>query len=177
MTKASPVIAPVSLMLLCVAVGPLEAQRGPPGFAGFRPAPAIGIRAGRDFDGDAWSVGGQLRFPFPFLAGIELEPSGDVYLGDGDTEWQVNVDAVMPVRVFFLYVGGGLAVVRGSYFGDGVVNTETGYNLLVGMQFPFRRLPLRPFAEARWTFIKIADPFRLVAGLSLSLRGILPDGR
>ena len=157
-----------------VSASTATAQFGPGGVGGpvFSPPPAIGVRVGRDFDADVWSVGGQLRFSLPFLPGMELTPSGDVFLPDDGADWQLNLDVVLrPGRVSLFYAGGGVAVMRDDFFVPNVSRTEIGYNLLIGLQIPVRRAPLRPFVEARWTFIEGFDPFRLVAGVNVLLRG------
>jgi len=157
-----------------VLASPTTAQFGPAsvGRPAFSPRLAIGVRVGRDFDADVWSLGGQLRFSLPFLPGIELMPSGDVFVPDDGAEWQLNLDAVLrPGRVSLIYVGGGVAVMRDEFFVPNVRRTEVGYNLLIGLRIPVRRVPLSPFVEARWTFIEAFDPFRLVTGVNLRLGG------
>lgn len=172
--RSGCVAAGMLLAAHLVSASTATAQFGPGGSGGriFSPPPAIGVRAGRDFDADVWSLGGQIRFSLPFLPGIELIPSGDVFLPDGGADWQLNLDGVLrPGRVSLIYAGGGVAVMRDDFFVPNVRRTEVGYNLLIGLQIPLRRVPLRPFVEARWTFIEVIDPFRLVTGVNLPLRG------
>lgn len=166
--------ASMLLAVHVVSASTATAQFGPGGLGRpvFSPPPAIGVRVGRDFDADVWSLGGQLRFSLPFLPGIELMPSGDIFLPDDGADWQLSLDAVLrPGRVSLIYAGGGVAVMRDDFFVPNAPRTEVGYNLLVGLQVPVRRIPLRPFVEARWTFIKGFTPFRLVMGVNLLLRG------
>ena len=165
----------VSALLLMLIVTGAEAQRGlrPAGGGPIGPVtpPAIGARVGLDFDEGAMSVGGQARFMLPFLPGLELMPSADVFFLDEKNEWQLNLDAALQLLPI-LYGGAGLAVARDSLPTSSGPSIETGYNLFLGLNVPSSRFPIKPFAEARWTIInRFVQPFRIVAGLSVRLGG------
>ncbi len=153
---------------LLLSAGALAGQTGPPRP---QPPPAIGVRGGFDTYADEWSIGGQIRFTVPSFPGPEAVPSGDIFLSDENTGWQFNLDAVIPFLPL-IYAGGGLAIARDSLPGSAAPRTETGYNLLVGLQAPVLPIPIMPFAEARWTFLnRVWRPFRLVVGLNVLLGG------
>lgn len=133
------------------------------------PPPSIGARGGFDWDEDVWSIGGFLRFSLPMLPGIQIQPSGDVFLLDGRREWQVNADALIRLAAF-AYGGAGFVVAYDSLPTSSGPTTETGYNLFIGVDIPRFMLPIKPFAEARWTYInRRVSPFRTVAGISIPL--------
>jgi hypothetical protein len=158
--------------LLLLVVGGAEAQRGrsvggDPG--GQMQPPAVGARVGLDWNEKNWSVGGQVRFMLPGLPGLEWSPSGDVFFLDGQKEWQINLDAAIQLLPI-VYAGAGFAIARDSLPTSSGPSTETGYNLFFGFNAPALRLPIIPFAEARWTMInRFVRPFRIVAGLNIPL--------
>jgi hypothetical protein len=73
------------------------------------------------------------------------------------------------VSLFLLRGGAGLALVDARRVGD--EGTELGLNLFIGIQGPRPRARVRPFAEARWTLVQDATPFRLAAGVNIPLGG------
>jgi hypothetical protein len=159
-------------LLVMGAVG-LEAQGGSGfGRGGSGPAalpPALGVRAGYDLDYDEWGLGGQFRFTLPFLPGVELIPSADIFFSDERQDWQINLDGAIQVLPF-AYAGAGLAVAQDSLPTSEGPTTEFAYNILVGLNAPFLEFPIIPFAEARWTFVnRVVRPFRLVVGLNVPL--------
>ena len=164
----------VSVMVLFGA-GDMHAQRaqrpGGRGSGGITPPPALGARVGLDMDDRVWSIGGQVRFTPPFLPGLEIMPSGDVFLRGEQNEWQLNLDAVLQLLPI-IYGGAGLAITRDSLPTSEGPSTETGYNLFLGLSVPSLRFPIKPFAEARWTTInRFVRPFRIVMGLNVPLGG------
>ena len=162
--------------LMLLMVGGLDAQRGRTRGGDPTQPLAIGARAGFDLDDRNWSVGGQARLMLPFLPAIEWMPSGDVFFLDGQKEWQINLDVAIQLLPF-AYGGGGLAIARDSLPTSAGPSTETGYNVFFGFNAPALRLPVMPFAEARWTMInRLVHPFRIVAGLNVPL-GERPAGR
>ncbi len=155
--------------LLILSVGDAEAQRRPS--FGRSVAVALGPRVGGDWDDKTWSVGGQARVSLPFLPGLQVVPSADVFLLDDENEWQVNLDAVLQLLPF-IYGGAGLAVAKDSLPTSEGPTTETGYNLFLGLTIPALRLPLRPFAEVRLTEInRLVNPWRVVVGFDILLSG------
>jgi len=135
------------------------------------PAPEIGARASLNWDEEVWGVGGHLKFMLPFLPGISIQPSGDLFFTDERNEWQVNIDAVLQLASI-VYGGAGFAVARDSLPTAAAPSTETGYNLFLGLQIPRYAFPVKPFVEARWTYInRRVRPFRVMAGLSVRLGG------
>ncbi|HEV2149118.1 MAG TPA: hypothetical protein VGR37_17050 [Longimicrobiaceae bacterium] len=139
-----------------------------------RPVPQFGVRGGYDFEGEVGSAGAQLRVPvFPELLVV---PSADVFFGGDRTDWQINGDLVVrPAALAGLYGGFGVALTSRDtvpFELDDEGGTELGVNLLVGLESGrIRRTTLRPFAEARWTRIDDAFPFRLVAGFNVPIAG------
>ncbi len=68
--------------------------------------PAAGLRGGYDFDGEAWSAGGQAVIPL--TAAFGFEPSADIFFPTGRTRWQLNADALVHVPTApGIYAGGG----------------------------------------------------------------------
>ena len=162
----------VSALMLVIGGG-AEAQRGGRtmgrGPGGPMPPPAIGARVGLDLDERNWSVGGQARFSLPFLPSLEWLPSGDVFFLEGQKQWQINLDAAIQLLPY-AYGGAGFAFARDSLPTSSGPTTETGYNLFIGINAPTLRLPIMPFAEARWTIInRFVRPFRVVAGVNIPL--------
>jgi hypothetical protein len=135
--------------------------------------PELGIRGSYDFERRDFGVGGQLLIPL--TRRLAFVPSGDYFLGDEEDTWQGNADVTVSLRV--LRAGLGLAVVDPDQEGVGDSDDpELGLNLFAGVQSPLRRSAwLRPYAEARWTFLEDDTPFRLAAGVNLRIRGI-PGG-
>jgi hypothetical protein len=139
-----------------------------------RPGPELGIRGGYDFDAEAVSLGGQLRLPIgPF---IEIVPSGDYFLAGDQTAWQANLD--LAVRTGFrqvLYAGVGGALAHRAFEIQGIAifpeDTKLGLNLFAGASIPrFLRTRIRPYIEARWTFVSDFDAqFDLVLGVNYVL--------
>ncbi len=148
--------------------------RGSGGQLSARVVPEVGIRGGFDFDLEAVGIGTQVRLPAgPFA---ELVPSGDYYFGSDQTAWQANLDFVF--RFGFrqvLYGGVGGAIAHRAFEVDNVpvlpTETKAAFNLSVGIATPrFRRARLRPYAEARWSFVNEFDTqFAIVAGMNLAL--------
>jgi len=164
----------VSVLLLTLNVVGLEAQllRQRPSGRGSGSSPpklAFGARVGRDFREDVWTAGAQMRFELPVLPGLEMLPSGDLLLDDNNDEWQLNLDAALQVLPF-AYMGAGFAIANDSLPTSSGPTMETGYNMFVGFNIPMLRLPIAPFAEARWTTInRLVRPFRAVVGLNAVL--------
>jgi hypothetical protein len=131
------------------------AQRG----ARFGTGLSAGPRVGRDFENKAWTVGGQGSAPLG--ARLELRPSGDVFLRDGERMgWQLNGDAAIRLgQGGGLYAGGGIAFAH-----PGDAGTETGYNLFFGLSTAAPDEPTKGFLEFRWTFVDDTSPFRLALG-------------
>jgi len=147
-------------IIMALLPGTAAAQRGRK--SGLLKGPIeVGIRAGRDFENHAWSVGGLLRIPIQQR--LELRPSADAFFPkDGKTGWQANGDAAIPFGPGgTVYGGGGIAFVHLN--GD---KTRTGYNLFFGLIPSNAQTGWKPFLEFRWTFVNSTSPFRLVAGVT-----------
>ena len=130
----------------------------------------IGIRTGYDFDRDDWALGLQARFPLTRI--IEFIPSGDFFLVDNGTSFQVNADLAVPLAPRgALYGGAGAGfLVRDPGLPGVDTHTEFGLNLLVGLEpGRLRRSRVRWFIEARWFVIEGNNPFRLAAGINFPL--------
>ena len=158
----------------------VDAQRGPRrgpagGGRGARlsmgalgaPTTAIGLRGGHDFTVDRWSVGAQLRLPV--ARRLAFAPSGDVFLGDSATDWQLNADLSISLRG--LYVGGGIGLLSADDRDTGERGTRAAPNLLVGLEPRTLRSPVRPFLEGRWTFLGDGARFRLAGGVNVPIGG------
>lgn len=156
-----------------LASGQRRGARGDGGFFGRGEAPVeFGVRGGYDFDVDVGSAGAQVRIPL--IRQLLVVPSGDVFFAEDDrgTDWQINADLVArPQQLGGLYGGVGAAFLRTDFDADGDQEVEAGYNLLAGIESgPILRTNVRPFAEARWTFVDEVDPFRLVVGINTPVR-------
>ena len=156
--------AVVVLLALLFAPPPAAAQRRG-GTGGLIHGPiSLGPRLGRDFENHAWSVGAQVSVPVG--TNLELRPSGDLFFPrDGETGWQANGDAAIRIgKGGGLFAGGGIAF---AHPGGG--ETKTGYNLFFGLSTAAPSEQLKPFGEARWTFVNDTSPFRLVFGFNYRL--------
>jgi hypothetical protein len=132
----------------------------------------IGIRTGYDFDSEDWALGAQARFPL--TAVIEFIPSGDFYLVENGTSFQVNADLAFPLAPRgALYGGAGAGFfVRDPGLPGVETRTEFGLNLLAGLEpGRLRGSRIRWFVEARWYVIEGNNPFRLAAGINFPLGG------
>jgi hypothetical protein len=151
------------LLVLLLALTPSDADAQRPSRRGSLLSGPIeaGLRGGRDFENDAWTVGGQLRLPL--RQNFELRPSGDLlFPEDAGTGWQLNGDAAIRFGSGDVYAGGGIAFLHPDA-GD----TETGYNLFFGVGVSASLW--KPFLEFRWTFVEDTSPFRLMLGFSRQL--------
>lgn len=163
------------VVLLLLGVEAADAQRRPMRvfFSGNeRPTVEFGVRGGYDFDSEVGSAGAQLRVPL--IDQLLLVPSGDVFFAgdESETAWQLNADVVVrPDAMGGLYGGVGAAFLRADFDGDDDEEVEAGYNLFAGIQGS-RLLDtrVRPFAEARWSWVDDFDPFRLVVGINTPVR-------
>ncbi|MBI2796742.1 MAG: hypothetical protein HYX65_08570 [Gemmatimonadetes bacterium] len=125
--------------------------------------PMFGLRGVYDGDGRVWGYGAQARFPIDW--NLQFAPSVDAYAVNGQASLQGNVDFIATGRRGWFYVGGGLAVARTQG-----IEARYGANLYPGIDLPsLFDTPLRPFVEARWTFIDGKAPFRLTFGLNFPL--------
>lgn len=129
------------------------------------PTTSLGIRGGYDVVVDRWSVGAQLRLPL--ARRLAFVPSGDVFLGDSATDWQLNADLTIPLRG--LYVCGGIGLLRADDRDAGERGTRAAPNLLAGFEPRALGSAVRPFIEGRWTFPDDGARFRLVAGVSVPI--------
>jgi hypothetical protein len=128
------------------------------------PQTTIGVRGLYDFDTRDFGIGGHGQLPLGRL--LRLAPSVEVYLGE-TTTWQVNADVM--ASLLLLRGGLGLALVDGARTGDpAVTDPQLGLNLFAGLQSP-RRRGVRPFVDARWTYLEDETPLRLVAGVNVPI--------
>lgn len=131
-----------------------------------------GIRTGYDFDTEDWALGLQVRLPITSI--IELIPSGDYFLVDNGSSFQVNADLAVPLAPRgALYGGaGGGFFVRDPGLPGVDTRTKLGLNLFVGLEpGRLRQSRLRWFAEARWFVIEGDNLFRLAVGVNFPLGG------
>ena len=122
----------------------------------------LGFRGGYNFDRENALIGAQ--FGLPVGSQMELYPSFDYYLSDGDrSALGFNVDLKLYTGAADhnpLYVGGGLNLMRAS--GD----TDTGGNLFAG--FESRLGATHPFFEVRG-LLREESAVQIVAGLNFTL--------
>ncbi|HEX9971609.1 MAG TPA: hypothetical protein VGD14_06025 [bacterium] len=132
---------------------------------GAPPGVILGLRAGYDYDAEAWSLGGQFMLPLGIgQGGLQIIPSGDLFFINGTTDWQINLDAA--IRLMMLYGGVGIAYLNRDFQQPDEKDKKTGTNLFIGMPLPLplRKLRILPVIEARWTEIENERLFRLVVG-------------
>lgn len=158
-----PVRRALALVGLLLSLAPVtlraQARRGQ---TSFLQSISAGLRAGRDFENHAWSLGGQASVPF--AKNLELRPSGDYFFPkEGENGWQLNGDAI--VKSGALYGGGGVAFAHPGGSGE----TSTGYNLFFGVSATSTSSRSTPFIEFRWTFVNDTSPFRLAVGFNYRL--------
>lgn len=150
-------VAACAALLLGASAGPLEAQG-----RGYGGDGTVGLRGGYDFKADALVIGIQTRSYGPL---VSLSPSFDVYFLNDRRAWQVNLDALFSYDRLGVFGGAGLSV--GNRYPLDTV-TRTDWSVFGGLHLPMR-LPVRPFAEARWTFLGSGHPFQLVGGLEFAV--------
>lgn len=134
----------------------------------------FGVRGGYDFEEDVGTAGAQVRLPL--IRGLAIVPSADVFLDDSESDWQINLDAVVrPPSLAGLYFGGGAAFLSRDFDDldlDDDADTEVGLNLLAGIEGGrVGGTVLRPFAEGRWTSVDDYDAFRLAVGVNVPISG------
>jgi hypothetical protein len=135
------------------------------GRRGNRTAVELGARGGYDYDGNAYSAGGQLRIPLWRRSRFTLVPSADIYNDGKGADWQANVDLLMsPGPNGGLYAGLGFAWVE-----DGRPERERAVNQVVGLKRPLGRGAGQAYLEARWTELNRKTAFRLVFGVNIAL--------
>jgi hypothetical protein len=154
-------VALVGLVLWLVPAM-LCAQTRRPGQTSFLQTISAGLRAGRDFENHAWSLGGQASVPIG--KNLELRPSGDYFFPkEGENGWQLNGDAIFKSGA--LYGGGGVAYAHTNGSGE----SNSGYNLFFGLSATASSGRSKPFIEFRWTMINDTSPFRLALGFNYQL--------
>jgi hypothetical protein len=149
------IVLGIAVLAATPAAGTAQARRG-----GGPMAFGVGVRGGRDFENHAWSSGAQASIPV--FQRFELRPSGDYYFGDETPfRWQLNADGAIRFGPGgTVYAGGGAAFVRVTSLEE----VKTGYNIFAGIVPAKPGSRIRPFIEARWTWVADESPFRLVAG-------------
>ncbi|MEO8294574.1 MAG: hypothetical protein ABI613_03585 [Gemmatimonadota bacterium] len=126
-------------------------------------SPELGLRFGRDFSIDAWTVGAHVRVPL--LRMVDFRPSGDLSLGQnslGD-DYQLNGDLALRGARDQAYLGGGVAYVHRRF--DSGKSSGTGANLFIGFK-PFPRPGAQLYLEGRWTLVDDETLFRLLLGVA-----------
>jgi hypothetical protein len=156
------------VLLLVGAVGggaggfvPVLAQRANSRVPAF---PEVGVRFGRDFSVDTWTVGGHFRIPF--ARSLEFRPSADVALKDIGDDFQVNGDLALRGPRDQAYIGAGVGYVNRD-FGPGT-DSRTGLNLFLGFR-PIPRQGSQLYLEGRWTFVESETIFRVAMGATIRL--------
>ena len=125
----------------------------------------IGVRVGHDYDGDAPSVGGQLRLPIPRVRQFILVPSTDIYNNGTGADWQANVDLLMAAGPR----GGIYAGLGYGWVEEGRDKRERAINQILGLRLPVGRGGMRAYIEGRWTELARDTVFRLVGGVNIPL--------
>jgi len=169
--RAIPWVVLVSLTVLATTDLVSQARRGRAPNT-FESTIEAGIRTGYDFDTEDWALGLQVRLPIARI--LELIPSGDYFLVDNGSSFQVNADLAVPLAPRgALYGGaGGGFFIRDPGLPGVDTRTKLGLNLFVGLEpGRLRRSRLRWFAEARWFVIEGDNLFRLAVGVNFPLGG------
>jgi hypothetical protein len=148
--KASFASIVVVVIALLTAAAPAAAQR-----------PRFGPHLGYNFDVEDPLLGAQLSWPV--TPRLDLYPSFDYYFVDPGSLWSLNFDLKLrpPARTRFLYLGAGLNYSRASVGGFG--NSDTGLNLLVGLEG--RRSRSAPYVEAK-LIVGDGSSLQIVGGFS-----------
>ncbi len=127
------------------------------------PQVGIALKGAYEFDHEVWAAGGQVQIPLART--LTLVPGGCFYFYEQETLWQIDIDARFGRPRGALYFGGGLSIVPAALYQGN--ETATGANAFVGMQTPrMRRSSVQPFVQAKWTFVKEQQWFRLEFGLN-----------
>ena len=127
------------------------------------PQVGIALKGAYEFDHEVWAAGGQVQIPLGRT--LTLVPGGCFYFYEQETLWQMDIDARFGRPRGALYFGGGLSIVPAELYQGN--ETASGANAFVGMQTPrLRRSSVQPFVQAKWTFVKEQQWFRLEFGLT-----------
>lgn len=157
--RSIPLLA-LGLSVITGAAGAQQPAR-PRAQLAVRPALELGAWGAYDFDAGAPAAGAQVRLSVgPFL---EIVPSGGYAFASDQTVWQANLDVA--IRMGFrqtIYAGAGAALAHRAFEQDGdpvlPEDTRAGVNLFAGVSVPrFLPIRLRPYGEARWTFVSDFD--------------------
>jgi hypothetical protein len=146
------------------------AQPEPGGGIWAPPRFILGLRGGYDYDAEAWSLGGQFVLPLGSRpGGIQIITSGDVFFINGNTDWQINLDAA--IHLMMLYGGVGIAYLNRDLQLPDEKDKKWGTNLFIGtpLPLPLFKLGILSFVEARWTEVEDERLFRLVVGVNFLL--------
>ncbi|HXF94908.1 MAG TPA: hypothetical protein VNI61_02280 [Gemmatimonadales bacterium] len=153
----------VLLVALLLVAAPAEAQRRGRARAAAAAAyaPRFGPHLGYNVDVEELLLGAQLSWPI--TPRVELYPSFDYYFVDPGSLWSLNADLKLrpPTRYGALYLGAGLNYSRRSV--SGASPSETGLNLLVGLEG--RRTRTAPYVEAKF-IVGDESSFQIVGGFS-----------
>ncbi len=173
--RIQPYLRPMVLMCLFVVgvVPPLTAQRGRGSAAPSSMHPSIGVRGGRYFTFDAWTLGGQLELPVS--RELVFAPSADWLYMNGTRNWQVNIDALLRTpNASPLSIGVGLAILRREFVSvdDITSQIDAGLNVFLRLSPVEPTLGIvRPFIETRFTRVTRQNPIQLTVGVTFSPGG------
>jgi hypothetical protein len=150
----------VVLVLMTVTASLVEAQRHRRAIV-TQTGPRYGAHVGYNFDVDNALIGAQLSWPI--VPSVDFYPSFEYYFVNPGSLWSLNFDLKYrpPTTYRAWYVGGGLNWSHAS--AAGVSNSDTGLNLLTGLEG--RRGRTRPYVEAKF-LLDNGSSFQVVGGIS-----------
>lgn len=124
-----------------------------------------GVRAGAYFDAESAFIGGEILAGFAdswyFNPNVEY-----VFIDNGDL-LTLNFDVHYDLRTdssFYLWVGGGPAILLFDPEGRGDSDTDLGVNLFAGIGFPLRDTDLIPYIQPKLILSEDTE-FSLAFGL------------
>lgn len=127
--------------------------------------PHIGGHLLYNFDAEKFGLGAQ--FSYPVARRLEAYPSFDYLFISQGSLWQLNADLKYKLREEhnWFYVGGGLAIARGS--AGGLSNTDLGFNAFGGWETLIGQR-VHPYVEGRLT-VGDGSSFQIAGGLNITI--------
>ncbi len=136
------------------------------------PPHQFGFRTAYNNDTENWAAGAQYRIPIDKRGFLEIIPNGDIYFGEGVSDWQLNMDfAFRLLPRGGLYAGAGLAIADYEFIKHRHIHSDTefGGSFFIGINPMFKRSAIYPYVEARFTSLDKRDYFQLAFGLNFAI--------
>lgn len=160
-----PVLAAALVVAFATPASAQLALPEPPGVEGR--VLELGIRAGLDYDQEAFVLGSFLRMPVDPWRRLALMPGIEMEVLPGTVDWQLNADAVLLFgRGGSLFVGGGAAFRNAIYQNSEGRDTRLGYSLVLGLRSPPGRSDFGSQIELRWIEVDTYSPRVISVGLT-----------